>query len=112
MFVINYEKHSYFRTPPPPPTPSAVSFQETDNDYESDFEIDKEGVTKVVIETDEGDEGEEHEEDEQINDEYENDSFIIDDDGGNKDGDLTESDVSAVSVADSISRENSSKVSE
>ena len=91
------------RTPPPLTTPSAISPQETDADYESDFEIDKEGVTKVVIEA---------EEREGNNDEYENDSFIIDDDGGNKDGDLTGSSVSDVSVAESISRENDSKVSE
>ena len=91
--------------------PSADVAQETDADYESDFEIDKDGVTKVIAQTEK-------------EDEYENDSFIIDDDGRNKDGDLTGSsvsalspaspisDASAASIAESMSRESDSKVSD
>ena len=48
----------------------------TDAEYESDFEVDKEPITRA---------------EEEANQEYDNDSFIIDDDGANKDGDLTAS---------------------
>ena len=99
----------YRKTPTPVPvkTPSADVAEETDADYESDFEIDKEGPAKVMPQT-------------ENEDEYENDSFIIDDDGRNKDGDLTGSSVSALSpaspisdasIAESMSRESESKVS-
>ena len=72
------------------PSPRGV----TDAEYESDFEEDKEvAVTKIEIEdTDEG------------RYDYDNDSFIIDDDGANKEGDLTGSSLE-------VSRNEDSKVS-
>ena len=64
-------------SPPPPVTTTRPQPQETDAEYESDFEADKEPL-KIEEEEVEGNE-------------YDNDSFIIDDDG--KDGDLTASSV-------------------
>ena len=113
-------------SPPTPVCPPHEIAQETDGDYESDFEVDKEILAKPY---------DDKEEKLEANDEYDNDSFIIDDDGKNKDGDLTgssvssgspisgkspvsaasvlsvASDASVASIADSISREADSKVS-
>ena len=58
------------------PSPVGSEAGATDAEYESDFEVDKEPITKA---------------EEEANHEYDNDSFIIDDDGANKDGDLTAS---------------------
>lgn len=76
-----------------PSSPPAASPQETEADYESDFELDKEAGDQKARESEpkvkagvEFYRGKEKPEDEY----YENDSFIIDDDGGNdRDGDLT-----------------------
>ena len=59
-------------------SPAGSEAAETDAEYESDFEVDKEPITRA------------DDEDEEAN-EYDNDSFIIDDDGANKEGDLTAS---------------------
>ena len=79
------------------PTPSPAV--ETDAEYESDFEVDKEPVTKIEVVDVDNEDGKY---------DYENDSFIIDDDGANKEGDLTGSSVD-VSALD---RNNDPKVSQ
>ena len=68
---------------------------ETDLDYESDFEVDREPISKIAVE-----EIDVHE--------YDNDSFIIDDDG--KEGDLTGSSPE-VSAAEKSSKKQKTKVS-
>ena len=87
---------------PLPPAPAQISSvvpaspqPETDLDYESDFEVDREPLSKIAVE-----EVDVHE--------YDNDSFIIDDDG--KEGDLTGSSPE-VSAAEKSSKKQKTKVS-
>ena len=67
--------------------------EDTEAEYESDFEVDKDPGA-----------GENNDNEDDGKYEYDNDSFIIDDDGANKEGDLTGS-------TDMAEKENVSKVS-
>ena len=95
-------RHFKERQPEKPPAPvqtgsviPASPQPETDLDYESDFEVDREALSNLAVEEAEGQE-------------YDNDSFIIDDDG--KEGDLTASSPE-VSAAEKSSKKQKTKVS-